>query len=80
MTGFGCTFLLMMAYYGGRTVYAQGLPATLVILVSELFAVITEALLISILCKLPLKTRWIWMTSLAMNAASFIVGQLLIGR
>ncbi len=80
LTGFGCTFLLMMAYYGGRTVYVQGLPPTLVILVSELFAVITEAVLISILCNLPLKTRWIWMTSLLMNTASFVAGQLLIGR
>ena len=80
LTGFGCTFLLVLAYFGGATVYVQGLSSTLVILLSEIYAVIIEAVLIAILCKLPLKTRWIWMTSLLMNAASFIVGLLLIGR
>jgi hypothetical protein len=80
VAGFGCSFLLLLAYFGGATVYVQGLPSTLVILLSEMYAVIVEAVLISILLKLPPKTRWVWITSLLMNAASFIVGLILVGR
>jgi hypothetical protein len=80
VTGFGCSFLLLLAYFGGATVYVQGLPPSLVIMLSEMYAVIIEAVLISILLKLPLRTRWIWLTSLLMNTASFIVGLLLVGR
>jgi hypothetical protein len=80
LTGFGCSFLLLLAYFGGATVYVQGLSLTLVILLSEIYAFIVEAVLITVLLKLPLKTRWVWITSLLMNAASFIVGLILIGR
>jgi hypothetical protein len=79
-TTFGCLFLLALAYFGGSTVYIQGLSSILVITLSEVYAVIIEAILISILCKQPLSTRWIWITSLLMNAASFIVGVIIIGR
>ncbi len=75
-------FLLIMAlyYYYSSTIYVSGLPPTLIIALSEAFAVISEALLIAVLSKQPLSARWIWITSLLMNAASFLVGLALLGR
>lgn len=64
--------------YYGWFVYAQGLPATFLIITSEVFAVCFEAILISVLSKKSLPLRWIWITSLLMNAASFMAGQSII--
>ncbi len=75
----GCLLLIGLAYYYGSTVNVQGLPSSMVIFLSEIFAVVVEAVLISILCKQPSGTRWIWITSLLMNAASFILGLVFIG-
>ncbi len=75
-----CLFMLGLNYYGNTTLYVQGLPATLVIVLSELFAVAAEAVLIAVLGKQPLASRWVWVTSLLMNAASFLVGLFLIAR
>ncbi len=72
--------LLSLTYFGGYTVYVQGLSPTVVIVISEVFAVGAEALLIAVLCRLPVQTRWIWAVSLLMNAASFITGIVLMGR
>jgi len=47
---------------------------------SELFAVVAEAVLIAVLSKQSLATKWIWVTSLLMNAASFAFGLFLISR
>jgi hypothetical protein len=71
-------FSWLPGYYG-RYVTAQGLPANLVIAAAEVFAVVFEALLITYLSKGSLPRRWIWVTSLLMNAASFITGVLLAG-
>ena len=72
--------MLGLNYYGGTTIYVHGLPPTLVIGLSELFAVVCEALLIAILSRISLKTWWIWGISLLMIAASFLIGQFLITR
>jgi len=67
----------LTSYMGSRTVIVEGLSSNLTILVSEVFAVVFEAILISILSKRSLSSRWIWLTSLLMNAASFGAGLML---
>ena len=69
-------FTWLPGYYG-RYVSVQGLPASAIIIASEVFAVVFEALLITVLSKQSLPRKWIWMTSLLMNAASFVAGMLL---
>lgn len=79
VTGFSCLAMLFMSSYaGGYTVIVQGLPSNVTIFTSEVFAVVFEAILITILSKRSIPTRLIWTTSLLMNAASFVLGQLLI--
>ncbi len=75
-----CLFLLAINHYGSMSLYVQGLPPTAVIVVSEVFAVVAEALLIGLLGRISLRTWWVWAVSLLMNAASFAVGLLIIGR
>jgi hypothetical protein len=62
---------------GSRTVIVEGLSSTVTILASEVFAVVFEAIMITILSKRSLSSRLIWVTSLLMNAASFAGGLLL---
>jgi hypothetical protein len=69
-------FSFLNGYYG-RNITVQGLPASVTIFASEVFAVVFEAILITILSKKSLPLRVIWITSLLMNAASFGVGLLL---
>ncbi len=76
----GCLVLSALSYFGGYTVYVQGLSPTVVIAASEVFAVVAEALLIATLCRLAVRTGWVWAVSLLMNAASFLVGLALMGR
>ncbi len=71
-------FSFFRGYYA-RYVTVQGFPANLTVFLSEVFAVVFEALLITILTKRSLSLRLIWMTSLVMNAASFVTGLLLVG-
>ncbi len=80
VTIFSCLFLSVIIYFGGNKVYVQGLTPTMVIAISEVFAVVAEALLICALCRLPVRTWWAWAVSLLMNAASFLVGLVLISR
>jgi hypothetical protein len=70
------TFSFTNGYYGSY-VTAQGLPSSVIIIASEVFAVVVEAILITILCKGSLPLRLIWITSLLMNTASFLTGQIL---
>jgi hypothetical protein len=75
-------FLIVPSFltgYVGGYISVQGLPASVTITASEIFAVVFEALLIMLLSKPSLPVRWVWITSLLMNAASFIVGLLLAG-
>jgi hypothetical protein len=60
--------------YASGAVSVQGLPANIAIAASEVFAVVFEALLISILSKGKVPVKWAWITSLVMNAASFAMG------
>ncbi len=63
--------------YESGSVFVQGLPANLAIAASEVFAVVFEAVLITILSKGRLPVKWIWISSLLMNAASFVTGMYL---
>ncbi len=67
----------LTSYMGSRTVIVEGLPSNVTMLASEVFAVVLEAILITILSKRSLSSRLIWLTSLLMNAASFVAGPLL---
>jgi len=67
----------LTSYMGSRTVVVAGLTSSVTILASEVFAVVFEAVLITILSKRSLSSRWIWITSLLMNAASLSAGLLL---
>jgi hypothetical protein len=67
-------------YAGGYTVYVQGLSSTAIIIVSEVFAVTFEALMIAILTKTSISTRFIWLTSLLMNSTSFLLGLFLMSQ
>jgi len=75
-----CLLMLALNYYGGATVYVQGLTPTMVVALSEAFAVLAEAVLIGILWRQSLRAWWVWAVSLLMNAASFVVGVALVGR
>jgi hypothetical protein len=75
-----CMLMLALNYYNSYTVFVQGLSPTAVIVLSEAFAVAVEAALIGILCRVSLRAPWLWLLSLAMNAASFLVGVALVGR
>jgi hypothetical protein len=79
ITGVCYLVVLFLASYGNYAVIAQGLPSNITILASEVFAVVFEAILIAILSKRSLPFGLICVTSLLMNAASFFIGQLLIG-
>jgi hypothetical protein len=67
----------LTSYMGSRTVVVQGLSSNVTILASEVFAVVFEAILIMIMSKRSPSSRLIWVTSLLMNAASFVTGPLL---
>jgi hypothetical protein len=75
-----CMLMLALNYYGSYSVFVQGLSPTAVIVLSEALAVTAEAALIGILCRVSLRAPWVWSLSLAMNAASFLVGVALVGR
>ena len=60
----------------GNTFYVQGLSATLLIVLAEVFAVVFEAVVLMLLSKRALPAGLIWVTSLLMNAASFGIGWL----
>jgi hypothetical protein len=68
---------IFLSDYASIPVFTQGLTANIAILASEIFAVVFEAILITILSKRSLPLRLIWITSLLMNAASFVAGLLL---
>jgi hypothetical protein len=78
VVGFG-SFVVwaLTSYMGSRTVIVEGLASNVTILASEVFAVVFEAVMITILSKRSLSARLIWVTSLLMNAASFAAGLLL---
>jgi hypothetical protein len=71
-------FSFLPGYYA-RYVSVQGLPANLTIFLSEVFVVVFEAIPMTILSKRALPLKWIWITSLLMNAASFVTGLFLAG-
>ena len=75
LTAFCYLSLLPWLLYGGvYTVHVQGLSANAVIIVAELFALVFEAVMISILSRKTLSPRLIWLVSFLMNTASFVVG------
>lgn len=65
--------------FGSSSITIQGLPFDLAIIAAEVFAVVFEAILVTILSKRSIPLRLIWVTSLLMNSASFISGQVLTG-
>ena len=76
---FACVVLgLFVTAYGGDSVNVHGLSATAVIVIAEVFAVVYEAVMITVLSRRSLPTALIWVTSLLMNAASFTIGQVVL--
>ena len=53
----------------------NGLSTTAVIIFSEVFAVVYEAILLTVLSKRTLPVKLCWIISLLMNAASFLTGK-----
>ncbi len=54
----------------------NGLSTTAVVLFSEVFAVVYEAILLTVLSKRTLPVKLCWVISLLMNTASFLTGKL----
>ena len=76
---FACAGLgLFVTTYGLDFVNVHGLSATAVIVIAEVFAVVYEAVMITVLSRRSLPTALIWVTSLLMNAASFTIGQVVL--
>lgn len=75
--------LLALAYfgfwYGNYTVHAAGLSPGVVLLLSEVFAVLAEAGLIAVMTRKTFSLWQVGLTSLLMNAASCGIGLLAIG-
>jgi hypothetical protein len=79
---FTCLYSLLGESYSSGTynflpVNVQGLPSNVIIFASEIFAVVFEAILVTLLNKRSLPVRLIWITIILMNAASFVAGLLL---
>jgi hypothetical protein len=70
---------LYVTSYGNYDVVVQGLSPGLVVLFSEMFAVVVEAWLISRMARKSLTGRQAAAMSLLANAASFLVGLWIIG-
>lgn len=69
-------FLYPEATYRSRSygIPAAGLPSSIVLLLSEIFAVVFETVMIYKLCKGILSLRQVGITSFLMNLASFVLG------
>lgn len=66
-----CVFLIS---YGNHQIHVNGLPWTMVVILAELFAVLFEGTFISILFKGEFSYKKALLISLAVNAASFLLG------
>jgi hypothetical protein len=67
----------LVADYGNRLPTADGLPAHITLMLSELFAFVFEAVLIYLASRRALNIGQAVLLSLAMNVASFLAGVLL---
>jgi len=75
----GPMFLLFTGAYsfGNYVVNIQGMSPTAIIIASEIFAVAYEGGMMWVMSNKSIPVKLIWITSILMNAASFIVGLLL---
>jgi hypothetical protein len=70
----------MKAYeFGDTVINVQGLSPTAITIASEIFAVVYEGLMLMVMSKKSIPVKLIWITSLLMNAASFIAGLIFSG-
>jgi hypothetical protein len=65
--------------FGDYVVNVQGLSPTAIIIASEIFAVAYEGFMMMVMSKKSIPVKLIWITSLLMNAASFIAGLIFTG-
>lgn len=65
--------------FGEYVVNVQGVSPTAVIIASEIFAVTYEGFMMMVMSKKSIPVKLIWITSLLMNAASFIAGLIFTG-
>jgi hypothetical protein len=79
MTFFCFFILLFLSAYGNYSVLAKGLSPGVILLTSEIFAVVGEAVLITILSKGTLSWRQAGVMSLLANTTSFVWGLLIFG-
>jgi hypothetical protein len=72
-------FMLFVTEYGNQSVPAAGLLPGVIVLLSEIFAVVCEAALITVLSKGALSWRQAGVMSLLTNTISFLWGLLIFG-
>ena len=76
-TGLCLLFVLIVKGYGNYTIAAQGLTPGVTLLLTEIFVVLAEGLLLWILSRKSLPLLHASAISLLMNLASFLVGQMI---
>jgi hypothetical protein len=77
VTGLCLLFVLIVNGYGNYTIAAQGLTPGLTLLLTEIFVVLAEGLLLWVLSRKSLSPLHAGAISLLMNLGSFLVGQMI---